>query len=87
MSAILSNGTLVFGDGTTQSTKTPANVSAFSNNSNYLTTAPASAEWATIPNAIHSVTGSAQRNGVLYYYSVTGVQLGTAGPWNCNCNC
>jgi len=87
MSATLGNGTVTFGDGTVQTTKTPANVSAFTNDSSYLIPSLAAATWAKIPNAIHSVTGSASRNGVLYYYSITGVQLGTAGPWNCNCNC
>jgi len=87
MSVILGNGIVTFGDGTVQTTKTPANISAFTNDSSYLTSSTAASTWATIPNAIHSVTGTASRNGVLYYYSVTGTQLGTAGPWNCNCNC
>jgi hypothetical protein len=87
MAITLGNGTITFGDGSTQSSKTPTVVSAFTNDSSYLIPSLAAATWSTIPNSIHLVTGSASRNGVLYYYSVTGAYLGTAGPWNCNCNC
>ena len=36
MGTQLNNGTIIFGDGTVQSTKTPSNVSAFTNDSVYL---------------------------------------------------
>ena len=39
MSAIIGNGTVTFGDGTVQTTKTPANVSAFTNDASYVTDA------------------------------------------------
>ncbi len=51
MAAILSNGAIQFGNGTTQSTKTPANISAFSNDQNYLTSATANVTYPTKPNA------------------------------------
>ena len=87
MSAQLGNGTVRFGDGTVQSTKTPSNVSAFTNDNNYITNSVASTTYATKANTIHSITGSAQRRFLMNIYSETGVYMSTTGQWNCNCNC
>jgi hypothetical protein len=89
MSAILGNGSITFADGTVQSTKTPTIVSAFTNDSAYLTSTAAAASYATTATAIHSITAdnSGRRPGGLNFYSLTGVYIGTTGHWNCNCNC
>ena len=87
MAAILSNGAIQFGDGTTQSTKTPTNISAFTNYQNYLTSAVANATYATRLNAMSSVAAQAQRRFQLYYYDVNGTYMGTTQVSNCNCNC
>ena len=87
MAAILSNGAIQFGNGTTQSTKTPANISAFSNDQNYLTSATANVTYPTKPNAMSSVAAQAQRRFQMYYYDVNGTYMGTTQVSNCNCNC
>ena len=87
MSAQLGNGTVTFGDGTVQSTKTPTNISAFTNDQNYLTSAVAGATYATRLNAMSSVAAQAQRRFQLYYYDVNGTYMGTTQVSNCNCNC
>ena len=87
MSTILSNGTVIYGDGTVQTTATPANISTFANDSGYLTTGNTSATYATRANTIYSVSGGAQRRFTMQYYDVNGTQLGTVGTFNCNCNC
>ena len=87
MAAILGNGAIRFGDGTTQSTKTPTNISAFSNDQNYLTSATASTTYPTKTNAMSSVAAQAQRRFQLYYYDVNGTYMGTTQVSNCNCNC
>jgi hypothetical protein len=87
MSAQLGNGTVTFGDGTVQSTKTPTNISAFTNDQNYLTSAVANATYATKLNAMSSVAAQAQRTFQLYYYDVHGTYMGTTQVSNCNCNC
>ena len=87
MSAILGNGSITFADGTVQSTKTPTNVSAFTNDSNYLTSAVAAATYATRVSTMGSVAAQAQRRFQLYYYNVNGTYMGATQYSNCNCNC
>ena len=56
MSAQLGNGSVTFGDGSVQTTKTPTIVSAFTNDSNYTTVSAVSATYATKVAAVHSMT-------------------------------
>ena len=86
MAAILGNGTVTFGDGTVQSTKTPTVVSAFTNDSNWTTTTSVAATYATKADAAFSVTGSASRRVNLYLYTATGTLTSQINT-NCNCNC
>lgn len=87
MATILANGLVRFGDNTQQSTATPANVSAFANDSGYLTSGNTSATYAARSTTVYTVGGSAQRRFTMYYYDVNGTQIGTLGTFNCNCNC
>jgi hypothetical protein len=58
MASTLGNGTLTFGDGTVQSTKTPTVISAFTNDSAYLTNANVSSSYATITNTVYRFTSN-----------------------------
>ena len=87
MSAILGNGTITFGDGTVQSTKTPTNISAFTNDSGYTTQAAQDATYATIGTAVSGFSwGGSGMALQLQWYNVDGGQIGAAN-FNCNCNC
>lgn len=86
MATILENGDIKFGDGTTQATKTPTNVSAFSNDSSWTTVSAVAGIYATRTNAAYSISCGASRRLNLYYYSGTGAYMGEQ-HFNCNCNC
>lgn len=87
MSAILTSTGITFGDGTTQTTTTPTVISAFTNDSNYITTAGVAATYALktqtatyfdFPNPGYGSTIQLlnQAGSVIY-----------GGFYNCNCNC
>ena len=85
MTTSLNNGTITFGDGTTQSTKTPTVTSAFTNDSGYVTDANISPTYATIAQAGYNWSWSG------YYlaintYNVDGGLIASQA-FNCNCNC
>ena len=86
MSTILQNGSVQFGDGTVQSTKTPSNVSAFTNDSGYLSSSVANSNFASKTQTVGSISASASRSLSFYYYNVSGALVGAQG-FNCNCNC
>jgi hypothetical protein len=87
MSGKLDNGTIVFGDGTTQSTKTPTNVSAFSNDSGYTTLIAQSPTYSKIgETGNHFTWGGSGMALTLYYYDINNNLIGTMAG-NCNCNC
>lgn len=86
MSTILGNGSVTFGDGTVQSTKTPTTISSFTNDLNWTTTTAVAATYATKTNAAYSVTGSASRRINLYLYTTNGTLTSQINT-NCNCNC
>ena len=86
MSAQLGNGSVTFGDGSVQTTKTPTIVSAFTNDSNYTTISAVSATYATKATAVASMTCGGSANINIYYYDVNGNYIGQANG-NCNCNC
>ena len=86
MSATLGNGSITFGDGTTQSTTTPTVVSAFTNDSDWTTVSALSSTYAAKATTAYSITGGASRRFNLYLYTATGVLTSQINA-NCNCNC
>lgn len=87
MSAQLGNGTITFGDGTIQTTKTPTVVSAFTNDSGYTTKAAMDPTYSTIAQAATAfswaISGMALQ---MQWYNVNGTLTGNVA-FNCNCNC
>lgn len=86
MSATLGNGSITFGDGTTQSTTTPTVVSAFTNDSDWTTVSSLASTYAAKATTAYSITGGAGRRFNLYLYTATGVLTSQINS-NCNCNC
>jgi len=88
MSATLGNGTIIFGDGSTQTTKTPTVISSFTNDSGYVANTTLSGAYAQITNSLYSVSGYSPSGGgfQLYWYNQAGSLIGSGG-YNCNCNC
>lgn len=87
MSATLGNGIVTFGDGTIESTKTPTNVSAFTNDSGYTTLTAQSPTHAKIgETGNHFTWGGSGMALTLYYYDINGNYMGSM-VGNCNCNC
>ncbi len=88
MSITLNNGSVTFGDGSVQSTKTPTVISAFTNDSAFITDASLSPTYANINNSVvrFSKVDGGSEGLSLQWYNVDGTLLGS-GSWNCNCNC
>ena len=87
MTARLGNGSIIFGDGSVQTTKTPANVSAFTNDRGYITNSSVSPTYATIGQAMNAFSwGGSGMALQLQWYNVDNQQIGAAN-FNCNCNC
>lgn len=86
MSTILGNGSITFGDGTVQSTKTPTTISSFTNDLNWTTTSAVASTYATKNNTAYSISGGAGRRFNLYLYTTTGTLTSQINS-NCNCNC
>jgi len=86
MAATLGNGSVTFGDGTVQTTKTPIVTSAFTNDSNYVTTSYVAANYTTKTNAAYSFQGHGDKDFGINWYDVTGTLMGST-YFNCNCNC
>ena len=85
MSTILNNGVITFGDGTTQSTKTPTVTSAFTNDAGYVTNASISGNYATIAQAGYNWSWSGYDLSI-NTYNVNGGLIASQ-HFNCNCNC
>lgn len=86
MSITLNTTGITFGDGTTQATKTPTVISAFTNDSGYATSASLSATYATPAQTASNFSVS---SGYSIYITLNNIN-GTAiygGSYNCNCNC
>ena len=88
MSTQIGNGNITFGDGTVQTTKTPTIVSAFVNDSGYLTNSflhsnYAQSRWVTY-RLTHADEGG-QRTHTLWY-DLNGALMGEYIT-DCNCNC
>ena len=86
MTTSLNNGIITFGDGTTQSTKTPTVTSAFTNDSSWTTSSAVAATYAARASAAYTIAGGAGRRFNLYLYTYTGVLTSQINS-NCNCNC
>ena len=86
MATTLGNGTITFGDGTTQSTKTPTVTSAFTNDSSWTTSSAVATTYATRANTAYSISGGAGRRFNLYLYTNNGTLTSQINS-NCNCNC
>ena len=90
MSAILGNGSITFGDGTVQTTKTPTNISSFTNDLSYITTANLSSTYAARSTAAasmyHTDEGNERGTTHSFWYNLNGTQLGEYVTM-CNCNC
>ena len=86
MATIIGNGNITFGDGSIQTTKTPSNVSAFTNDSGYLTTTNMASTYATTAQAVGSISLSPGYGMTLYADNIDGTHI-SGGFYNCNCNC
>jgi len=85
MTTSINNGIVTFGDGSTQSTKTPTVVSAFTNDSGYTTNATIAATYATQAQAGYNWAWSGY-NLSINTYNVNGGLIASQS-FNCNCNC
>ena len=85
MSTELTTSGIVFGDGTVQNTKTPTNVSAFANNSAFMTTDAVSSLYPLKSQVVSQFSWSGYYLA-LNTYNVDGGLI-QAQSWNCNCNC
>ena len=85
MTTSLNNGIVTFGDGSTQSTKTPTVTSAFTNNSGYVTDANISPTYSTIVQAGYNWNWSGYTLSI-NTYNIDGGLIASQS-YNCNCNC
>ena len=89
MSTQIGNGNITFGDGTIQTTKTPTAISAFTNDSVFVSKANVAATYATKANTVGSIyvyTESSNGYDSFSWNNINGTSLGS-GFANCNCNC
>lgn len=87
MSVILGSTGITFPDATTQTTKTPTVVSAFTNDAGYVTSSALSS-YATRAQAVGSLgTYSNGHGGNVVGYNINGTLITDSGGINCNCNC
>jgi hypothetical protein len=86
MSITLNTTGITFGDGTTQATKTPTVISAFTNDSGYATSASLSATYATPAQTASNFSFSSGRSVYLTLNNINGTAI-YGGSYNCNCNC
>ena len=86
MSATLTSAGITFGDGTTQTTTTPTVISAFTNNSGFLTSANVAASYATLAQ---TATYFGFDTGYSVYITLNNINSTViyGGSYNCNCNC
>lgn len=86
MATTLGNGTVIYGDGTVQTTATPANVSAFTNDIGYQTSVTVAAGSARKDQTLSSISVSPGYSLTLWGDDINGNHI-TGGFFNCNCNC
>ena len=93
MATIIGNGNITFGDGSIQTTKTPTNVSAFTNDSNYVVNSDVSGVYAPrLSAAVYFYDTKGAKGAMnLYWYNIYGTLQGSSRQSgitaNCNCNC
>lgn len=86
MSATLTSAGITFGDGTTQTTTTPTVISAFTNDSNYITTAVASSTYALKSQSANYFGFDTGFSCTIQLLNQSGSVI-YGGFYNCNCNC
>jgi len=86
MSSTLNTTGITFGDGTTQATKTPTVISAFTNDSNYATSSAVAATYATPAQTATNFSFNTGYGVVLQLNNINGTVI-YGGYYNCNCNC
>ena len=86
MSATLNNSGIVFGDGTTQTTKTPTTISSFTNDSGYVTSANVSATYALKTQTADNFGFNTGYGVTITLNNINGSSI-YGGFYNCNCNC
>ena len=86
MSATLNNSGILFGDGTTQTTKTPTTISSFTNDSGYVTSANVSATYALKTQTADNFSFNTGYGVTIYLNNINGTHI-YGGFYNCNCNC
>lgn len=86
MSTTLNTTGITFGDGSTQATKTPTVISAFTNDSGYATSASLSATYATPAQTASYFSFSSGRSVYLTLNNINSTVI-YGGSYNCNCNC
>ena len=86
MSAILTSAGVTFGDGSTQTTKTPTVISNFTNDSGYLTSTTVSANYAAKSQTATNFGFDTGYGVVLQLNDINGNVI-YGGFYNCNCNC
>lgn len=86
MSAILTSAGVTFGDGSTQTTTTPTVISAFTNDSGFLTSATVAANYATLAQTATNFGFDTGYGVVLELLNQSGTVI-YGGYYNCNCNC
>jgi hypothetical protein len=86
MSTTLNTTGITFGDGTTQATKTPTVISAFTNDSNYVTSSTASSTYATPAQTATYFGFDTGYSVTIILNNINGTGI-YGGFYNCNCNC
>ena len=86
MAATLNSTGITFGDGTSQSTKTPTAISAFTNDSSYATSAGVSANYALKSQTLNYFGFDSGYSVTLQLKNISGAVI-YGGAYNCNCNC
>ena len=86
MSAILTTSGITFGDGSTQTTKTPTVISAFTNDSGYVTSASVSSTFAQKSQTATNFGFNTGYGVTIFLNNINGTNI-YGGFYNCNCNC
>ena len=86
MGTTLSSSGITFGDGSTQTTKTPTVISNFTNDRGFLTSLTVSANYAAKSETANNFGFDTGYGVVLQLNDINGNVI-YGGYYNCNCNC
>jgi hypothetical protein len=86
MGTTLSSSGITFGDGSTQTTKTPTVISNFTNDRGFLTSLTVAATYATPAQTATNFGFDTGYGVVLQLQNINGTVI-YGGFYNCNCNC